>query len=102
MSVRLVTVLIAAGLVAAMSSAQDAWAKDAIVARDTTISSIYALDGQLVYRRGLDKTPKRAWMVRFKRHLRRATGIPRRATAGAIGRDAKGRVVFTFARAQDL
>jgi hypothetical protein len=102
MTVRLVITLVAAGLVAALSSPQDAWAKDAIVARDTAISSIYALDGQLVYRRGLDKTPKRAWMVRFKRHLRRATGIPRRATAGAIGRDAKGRVVFTFARAQDL
>jgi hypothetical protein len=100
MSVRLVIVLVAAGLIAAVSSPQDARAADAIVAHDTAISSIYALGGQVVYRRGFEKSPKRSWMVRFRGRLRRATGIPRRATGGVIGRDAKGRVVLTFALVQ--
>src|SRR3954451_23047142 len=77
----------------ALSSPAEARAADQVVAHDTMISSIYALDGDLVYYRRGPKTtlPQRVWMRRVGGKLHRVTAIPRRAYGGDIGRDAKGR-----------
>jgi hypothetical protein len=82
----------------ALSPPAEARAADQVVAHDTMISSVYALDGDLVYyRRGPKATlPKRVWMRRVGGKLHRVSAIPRRAYAGDIGRDAKGRKVLTF------
>jgi hypothetical protein len=100
MCFRLATVLVAAGLVAAVSAPREARAADPIVAHDTLIRAIYPLDGDLVYFRAGRTLPQHVWMARFRGHLRRARGIPRRALAGDIGRDERGRKVFTFAVAR--
>jgi hypothetical protein len=85
MARRLVSALVAAGVLAAVPSPAPARAADRIVVRDTLIEYIWALGGDLVYvRREFRKPlPKRSWMVRFRGHLRRARGIPRRAYEGA-------------------
>src|SRR3954471_17150795 len=70
-----------------------AHARDRVIAHDTTIQSIYALGGDLVY----DRSGERAWMRWVGGKLTPATGIPTTASGGAIGRDAKGRTVLTFA-----
>lgn len=99
---RLLIALVVAGLLATVPPPRDAQAHaDAIVARDTLISRIFALGGAVVYQRGFEKTPKRAWMVSYDGHLREATGIPRGAGVGDVGRDARGRVVFTVGRLRD-
>jgi hypothetical protein len=97
---RLAIVLVAAGLAAAVSAPAQARPADPVLAHDTLIRAIYPLDGDLVYLRAARPLPHRVWMARFQGHLRRAHGIPRRALAGDIGRDAKGRKVFTFAVAR--
>jgi hypothetical protein len=99
MPARLSIALVAVGVLAAVPSPAPARAADPIVARDTLIQYIWPLDGDLVYRRLGDRKPlpKRVWMARFRGRLHRARGIPRRASVGDIGRDAKGRKVFTFA-----
>lgn len=99
MLARLAIAMVAAGVLAAVSSPAPARAADPIVARDTLIQSIWPLGGDFLYRR-LEygkPLPKRAWMARFRGHVHRARGIPPRAIEGDIGRDAKGRKVFTFA-----
>jgi hypothetical protein len=99
MLARLAIALVAVGVLAAASSPAPAGAADPIVARDTLIRDIWPLDGDLVYWRFEPRKPlpKRVWMARFRGHVHRARGIPRRAIEGDIGRDAKGRKVFTFA-----
>jgi hypothetical protein len=99
MLARLAIALVAGCVLAAMSSPAPAHAADRIVAHDTLIQYIWPLDGDLVYvRREYGKPlPTRVWMARFQGHLHPASGIPRQAGAGDIGRDAKGRKVFTFA-----
>src|SRR4051794_8955903 len=86
---------IAACLVALAPPAQ-ARAADRVLAHDTQIRVVYALDDDLVYYRRGKTLPERVWMRRVGGKLRRATAIPRRALPGAIGRDAKGRKVLTF------
>src|SRR6059058_3289324 len=98
MRLSLVIILAAFGLTALGSS--PAHAKDSVVTRDTQIENIYPLDGDLVYRRGGNPAPERTWMASFHGHVHRARGIPAGAGQGDIGRDAKGRKVFTFAVAQ--
>jgi hypothetical protein len=73
-----------------------AQARDRVIARDTAIQSIYALGGDLVYHRSV-KPPAGAWMRWFDGRPSRARGIPQDASAGAIGRDARGRTVLTLA-----
>src|SRR4051794_11420007 len=100
MLARLAIVLVAAGLIAAGWSPPQARAADPIIAHDTLITWIGALDGDLVYLRAGNPYPKRVWMARFQGHLQQARGIPETRGAvhgGDIGRDAKGRKVFTFA-----
>jgi hypothetical protein len=99
MLARLATALVAGSLLAAVSSPAPAHAADPIIAHDTMIQYIWALDGDLVYvRREFGKPlPERVWMARFRGRLHRARGIPRGAGVGDIGRDAKGRKVLTFA-----
>jgi hypothetical protein len=98
MLARIAIALVAVGVLAAVASPAPARAADPIVARDTLIQDIWPLDGDLVYQRWAYRKPlpKRLWMARFRGHLHRARGIPRRASEGDIGRDAKGRKVFTF------
>src|SRR3954453_21082459 len=97
MLARLAIALVAGSVLAAAPA--PALAADQVVAHDTMIQSIWPLDGDLVYvRREYGKPlPERVWMARFRGHLHPARGIPREAGAGDIGRDAKGRKVFTFA-----
>jgi hypothetical protein len=92
------SIALAAGLVAVVSApAEAARAADEIVARDTVISAIYPLGGDLVYSRGTRRgLPQRVWMARFQGDVHRARGVPRQALRGDIGRDGKGRKVFTF------
>jgi hypothetical protein len=97
---RLAIVLATAVLVAVGSPPALARAADAVVAHDTLIRYIWALDGDVVYWRAGKTAPKRAWMVRFKGHLHRAHGVPRSVASGALGFDPKGRKVFTFAAAR--
>jgi hypothetical protein len=98
-TVRLLRIAVASGLCAfVLSPPAQARAADTIVAHDTLITAVYALDGDVVYyRRTRAKLPSRAWMRWSGGKLSRARAIPRRAWPGAIGRDAKGRKVFTFA-----
>ena len=84
-------------LLAAASAPGYAHAADPVVVHDTSIRAIYPLGGDLVYLRAGRTLPQRVWMARFRGDLRRARGIPRRALSGDIGRDARGRKVFTFA-----
>src|SRR4051794_15582816 len=102
MFARVVIALVAAGLLAVAPSAASARSADRIVARDTLIQQVWPLDGDFVYSRSEYRKPlpKRGWMASFRGHLHRARGIPRRAGVGAIGRDAKGRKVLTFAVAR--
>src|SRR4051794_10353510 len=81
-----------------LSPPTEARAADQVVAHDTMIRLIYALDGDLVYYRLGPKAtlPKRVWMRRVGGKLHRVTAIPRRAYGGDIGRDANGRKVLTF------
>jgi hypothetical protein len=97
MHLRFAIALVAAGLLAPASAPWEARAADPVVAHDTLIRSIYPLDGDLVYFRAGSSLPQRVWMARVRGHLRRARGIPQRAVPGDIGRDGKGRKVFTFA-----
>src|SRR4051794_6259870 len=83
-------VFLVASLCLCVSPAQ---ARDRVIAHDATIRSIYALGGDLVYSRGADG----AWMRWVGGKLTKASGIPRDGGASAIGRDAKGRTVLTFA-----
>ena len=78
------------------SAPAQAQAADQIVAHDTLILRVWALDGDLVYNRRGKTLPKRVWMARFRGHLRQARGIPRQVYSGELGRDANGRKVFTF------
>jgi hypothetical protein len=96
---RLAIAVVAVCTLTAVSSPAPARAADAIVAHDTLVQNVWPLGGDLVYRR-LEHgkpIPKREWMARFRGHLRPARGIPSGAGSGDIGRDAKGRKVFTFA-----
>jgi hypothetical protein len=97
MLARVAIVLVVVSAFAAVSA--PALAADPIIARDTLIRSIWPLDGDLVYARGeaLQPLPDRVWMARYRGRLHEAHGIPREASGGEIGRDAKGRKVFTFA-----
>src|SRR4051794_39029527 len=99
MRLRLVIALLASALIVSGSAPAHARAKDAVVARDTLIHQIWALDGDLIYWRDDPgkAAPQRAWMVRFKGHLYRAHRIPRTASGGGLGVDPNGRKVFTFA-----
>src|SRR5205085_2939556 len=94
---RLAALLIAASLVALAPA--PAHASDRVLAHDTLIQHIWALDGDVVYWRWGKPMPQRAWMVRYHRHLHRARGIPAEAFWGDLGLDAKGRKVFTFGTA---
>src|SRR5436305_4938060 len=89
--------LVAAALLAASSAPPQARAADTVVAHDTLIDGIWALNGDLVYSRRGTTVPERAWMARYRGHMRRAHGIPRTAGAEGMGLDAKGREVFVFA-----
>jgi hypothetical protein len=95
---RLAIALVAGSVLAAAPAPAPARAADRIVARDTLIQYIWPLDGDLVYARGEygKPVPKRVWMARYEGHLHQARGIPREVASGDIGRDAKGRKVFTF------
>ena len=97
MLARLAIALVAGFALAAASSPASARAADPIIARDTLIQSIWPLDGDLVYYRSVQPLPERVWMARFRGRLHVARGVPPEAGAGDIGRDAKGRKVFTFA-----
>jgi hypothetical protein len=94
---RFALVLFTAILVVLASAPAQARGPDTVIARDTMIDSIWALNGDLVYQRRGSTTPERAWMARYHGHLRRARGIPRAAGGVGMGRDAKGRKVFIFA-----
>jgi hypothetical protein len=96
MQLRLAIALIAAAVLAFGPSPAHARAKDTVVARDTLIQEIWALDGDLVYWRYGNSLPQRVWMVRFKGRLHEAKGIPRLAGSGGLGLDANGRKVLTF------
>jgi hypothetical protein len=97
MGVRFAIVLVLVSAFAALSAPAQARAADPIIARDTLIQSIWPLDGDLVYYRSVQPLPERVWMARFRGRLHVARGIPPEAGAGDLGRDAKGRKVFTFA-----
>jgi hypothetical protein len=99
MRARFAIVLVLVSAFAALSAPAQARAADPIIARDTLIQSIWPLDGDLVYVRGdfAKPLPEHVWMARFRGRLHVARGIPPEAGAGDIGRDAKGRKVFTFA-----
>src|SRR4051794_5887574 len=102
MFARAVLALVVAGLLAVAPAPASARTADRIVARDTLIEQVWPLDGDFVYHRSEYRKPlpKRGWMASFRGHLRPARGIPRGASAGDIGRDAKGRKVLTFAVAR--
>src|SRR4051812_33881359 len=101
MRFRLAIVPAVIALAAALSPPAQARAADEVVAHDTLIRSIYPLDGDFVYSRPLlltrEEHPPRVWMASFGGRLHPARGIPPEAYAGDIGRDRKGRKVFTFA-----
>src|SRR4051812_44691724 len=98
MRLRVASLLAIAILAGLGSASAQARAADRIVAHDTLIGYVWALDGDLVYLRYGNPDPKRKWMARFHGHLRPARGIPNRRTifGGELGLDAKGRKVFTF------
>src|SRR5437868_14546008 len=98
MRLRLVLALVA--LTAVTAPPAHARAADSVIAHDTQIQSIWALGADVVYHRGGNPVPERAWMARYRGHLRRAHGIPQTAGSGALGLDAKGRKVFTFVVSQ--
>jgi hypothetical protein len=96
---RLVRVALVAVLaVLALSQPAPAHAAGAPVANDTMIRNVYPLGRDLVYRRGtVPSSPQRTWMRRVGGRLLPARGIPRQgALGGDIGRDRRGRTVFTF------
>jgi hypothetical protein len=96
-AVRALRFAIASGLcILVLSPQAQARGGDRVITRDTKISTVYALGGDLVYYRGGRSLPSRVWMRWVGEKLRPVHGIPRRAYGGAIGRDTKGRKVLTF------
>src|SRR4051794_28308689 len=97
MRLRSAIALAAIALAAVTSAAREARAADPVVARDTDVYKLYALDGDLVYLRA---QPERAWMALAHGRLHRARGIPspreQRIELGELGWDRAGHKVFTF------
>jgi hypothetical protein len=96
MRLPLVIALVAAGLVATGAAPAEGRVTDKVIAHDTLIQQIWALDGDLVYVRRGKTVPERAWMMRYRGHVREARGIPRTAGVADLGLDARGRKVLTF------
>src|SRR3954454_4763962 len=93
---RLAILLVAIGFVAPVSAPVEARAADPVVARDTAIHRMWALDGDLVYGRAeRGATPKRPWMARFRGRL------TRRAASRARAPSSSSRSVISAAIARD-
>jgi hypothetical protein len=74
----------------------------ALVALDTKIDGVYALDGVVVYHRAAStesgrSDPTRPWTRLVDGRRLAVHGIPAGAHAGSMGRDARGRTVLTVA-----
>jgi hypothetical protein len=76
-----------------------AGAADRVIARDTHIGQVLALDGVVVYSRYVnDKPPlKRQWMRVVNGRVLAARGLRAPVLGASIGLDVNGRVVVSFA-----
>jgi hypothetical protein len=75
-------------------------AADPVLARDTLVGRVHQLGGVTLYQRltNIHKPPPhRAWVRVVNGKSRIARHIPARPLPGRLGRDAKGRIVFTYA-----
>jgi len=74
--------------------------EDPIIARDTHISGIWALDGIVVYNRSIGDRPTlvRPWMRIIDGRVRMARAIAGAAREGDVGLDRNGHVAIPFVR----
>ena len=75
-------------------------AADSVVTRDSGVTQVYTRGSAVVYHRsragkGLKKRP---WMAVVSGKRRRLKRIPRNAAGGDLGRDRRGRLVFTYSK----
>jgi len=100
--------LLVASAAVVLLLSQSAVAKDRVLARDSHVARIWALDGTLVYERATgpfgQRPARRRWMRVVNGHVAPARGVPTAThahefvLASSIGLDRSGRVVMTFER----